>query len=41
VAAVGKVEGESGGEEEFGVEGGGVDWIEEVEVREVRVEERV
>ena len=39
---MGEVEGDSGGEdEEVGVEGGSVDWIEEAEVREDRVGERL
>ena len=41
VATVGEVEGDSEGAEEGGVEGGGVDWIEEAEVREDSVGERV
>ena len=38
---MGEVEGDNRGEEKVGVEGGGVDWIEEAEVKELRVGERV
>ena len=41
-AVAGEAEGDSRREEEeVGVEGGGVDWIEDVEVREDSVGERV